>query len=155
MSSRPGHPERRCTRTRVAAHTLYENPSPYYLKEPGGTLDSSAAVFEQIDDRTVRVSGSRWLPSDSYTVKLEGVRDLGHRTVFLAGIRDPVLVATIDDFIVTDDFDGFGDPTMIHAFSGPGASIEPVNYVLELNAGTARRLNIGRKSRFTWEPAND
>ena len=35
------------------------------------------------------------------------------------------------------------------------SSIEPVNYVLELNAGTARRLNIGRKSRFTWEPAND
>jgi len=28
------------------------------------------------------------------------------------------------------------------------ASIEPVNYVLELNAGTARRLNIGRKSRI-------
>jgi uncharacterized membrane protein (UPF0127 family) len=29
------------------------------------------------------------------------------------------------------------------------SSIEPVNYVLELNAGTARRLNIGRKSRIT------
>ena len=27
-------------------------------------------------------------------------------------------------------------------------SIEPVKYVLELNAGTARRLNIGRKSRI-------
>jgi len=35
------------------------------------------------------------------------------------------------------------------------SSIEPVNYVLELNAGTARRLNIGRKSRITWEAAND
>ena len=35
------------------------------------------------------------------------------------------------------------------------SSIEPVNYVLELNAGTARRLNIGRKSRITWEPVND
>ena len=34
-------------------------------------------------------------------------------------------------------------------------SIEPVRYVLELNAGTARRLNIGRKSRITWEPVND
>jgi uncharacterized membrane protein (UPF0127 family) len=32
------------------------------------------------------------------------------------------------------------------------ASIEPVNYVLELNAGTARRLNIGNKSRIVWEP---
>ena len=33
------------------------------------------------------------------------------------------------------------------------ASIEPVNYVLELNAGTARRLNIGNKSRIVWEPS--
>jgi len=35
------------------------------------------------------------------------------------------------------------------------SSVEPVNYVLELNAGTARRLNIGRKSRITWERSND
>ncbi len=34
-------------------------------------------------------------------------------------------------------------------------SIEPVNYVLELNAGTARRLKIGRKSRISWERLND
>jgi len=32
------------------------------------------------------------------------------------------------------------------------ASIEPVNYVLELNAGTARRLGIGVKSRIVWAP---
>lgn len=31
------------------------------------------------------------------------------------------------------------------------ASIEPVNYVLELNAGIARRLKIGRKSRLQVE----
>jgi len=97
----PGHPERRCTRTRVAAHTLYENPSPYHLKEPNGTLDTSAASFEQIDKRTVSVSGSRWLPAERYTVKLEGVRELGFRTVFIAGIRDPILVATIDDFVTS------------------------------------------------------
>jgi len=30
-------------------------------------------------------------------------------------------------------------------------SIEPVRYVLELNAGTARRYNIGRRSRLIWE----
>ena len=95
----PGHPERRCTRTRVAAHTLYENPRPYLLKEPSGTLDTNTAIFEQIDERTVRVSGSQWIPSERYTVKLEGVQYLGHRTVFIAGIRDPILVATIDDFI--------------------------------------------------------
>ena len=30
-----------------------------------------------------------------------------------------------DDFIVTDDWDGYGDPTVVHVFSGPGAEIEP------------------------------
>lgn len=31
-------------------------------------------------------------------------------------------------------------------------SVEPVTFVLELNAGTARRLNIGSKSRIIWDP---
>ena len=95
----PAHPDRRCTRTRVAAHTLYENPSPYHLKEPNGLLNTKAAIFTQTDDRTVKVSGSIWEPSDKYTVKLEGVRELGYRTIFMAGIRDPILVSTISDFI--------------------------------------------------------
>lgn len=30
------------------------------------------------------------------------------------------------------------------------ASIEPVRYVLELNAGTARRYGLGTKSRLIW-----
>ena len=34
-------------------------------------------------------------------------------------------------------------------------SIEPVNYVLELNGGTARRLRIGNKSRMVWERSVD
>ena len=33
----------------------------------------------------------------------------------------------------------------------PRGSEEPVSFVLELNAGTARRLNIGRRSRIIWE----
>jgi uncharacterized membrane protein (UPF0127 family) len=32
-------------------------------------------------------------------------------------------------------------------------SSEPVSFVLELNAGTARRLSIGTDSRLVWEPA--
>ena len=30
-------------------------------------------------------------------------------------------------------------------------STEPVRYVLELNAGTTRRLNIGVKSQLLWQ----
>jgi hypothetical protein len=35
------------------------------------------------------------------------------------------------------------------------SAIEPVTYVLELNAGVARRLNIGAGSRLIWEPAHN
>jgi uncharacterized membrane protein (UPF0127 family) len=34
-------------------------------------------------------------------------------------------------------------------------SIEPVSFVLELNAGTARRLHIGNKSRIVWDAPGD
>lgn len=34
-------------------------------------------------------------------------------------------------------------------------SIEPVNYVLELNGGVARKLKIGSKSRLTFEATDD
>ncbi len=95
----PAHPEKRCTRIRIAAHTMYENPSPYELTEPGGVLDTRGCGYEQVDARTVRVSGSRFHPSAGYTVKLEGVTALGFRTVFVAGVRDPGLIAGIEDFV--------------------------------------------------------
>lgn len=95
----PGHPDKRCTRMRIAAHTLYENPSPYHLVEPDGTLVTTDSEYEQVDPRVVRVSGSRFEASNRYTVKLEGVKETGYRTVFIAGVRDPVLIAGIDGFI--------------------------------------------------------
>jgi len=95
----PCHPDSRCTRMSIAAHTLYENPSPYHLEEPEGTVVTVDSVYEQYDNRTVKVSGSRFERSNRYTVKLEGVREAGFRTVFIAGARDPGLIAIIDDYI--------------------------------------------------------
>ena len=95
----PAHPDKICTRMKIAAHTLYENPSPYLLEEPAGTLITSDATYEQIDARTVRVAGSRFEKSNRYTVKLEGVKQSGFRTVFIAGTRDPILISVIDEFV--------------------------------------------------------
>jgi hypothetical protein len=95
----PAHPDSRCTRMSVAAHTLYENPSPYHLQEPDGTVVTVDSTYEQADERTVKVSGSRFEHSNRYTVKLEGVRRAGYRTVFIAGARDPGLIAIIDDYL--------------------------------------------------------
>jgi hypothetical protein len=47
----------------------------------------------------VRVSGTRFLPSDPYTVKLEGVKRAGFRTISIAGIRDPILIRQIDSVL--------------------------------------------------------
>ncbi|MEM7406361.1 MAG: acyclic terpene utilization AtuA family protein [Pseudomonadota bacterium] len=95
----PAHPDSRCTRMSIAAHTLYENPSPYQLEEPEGTVITENSVYEQIDHRTVKVSGSQFKRSNRYTVKLEGVRRAGYRMAFIAGSRDPGLIAIVDSFV--------------------------------------------------------
>lgn len=88
-----------CPRIRVAAHTLYENPNPYYLYEPSGMLDTSGCTYEQVDARSVKVMGSTFVPSTRYTVKLEGVELAGYRTITIGGIRDPGLISQIDAYL--------------------------------------------------------
>ena len=90
------NPAEKCKTYSVAAHTLYEKSHPYLLKGPGGTLDLSQCVFEQIDDGRTKVSGSRFIPSEKYTVKLEGACVVGYRSVCVAGIRDPIMIGQID-----------------------------------------------------------
>lgn len=96
---RPMGPEQRCTPLSVAAHTLYENSRPDLLAGPGGVLDVSGCDYEQLDERTVRVRGSRFEPTERRLLKLEGARITGHRCVFIGGIHDPVLIGQLDDFL--------------------------------------------------------
>jgi len=95
----PMNPAERCTPASVAAHTLYEKTRPDLLPGPGGVLDLSGARYEALDDRCVRVSGSVFLPSEKYCVKLEGATIVGHRTTFIGGIRDPILLGQFDSFL--------------------------------------------------------
>ena len=83
----------RCTPESVAAHMLYENADPFILHEPGGHLDARGATYEALDERRVRISGSRWVASETYTVKLEGARLAGYQTTALAILRDGRYVA--------------------------------------------------------------
>lgn len=92
----PLSPIRICTTTSVAAHTLYEKSNPYILPGPGGVLDLSATEFTQETREAVRVSGSKFIPGQ-YAVKLEGVKRVGYRTVSIAGCRDPIMMAQIDN----------------------------------------------------------
>lgn len=93
----PLNPERRCTVTSVAAHTLYEKTNPYFLPGPGGTIDLTGTSFEQVEENQVKVTGSRFKKAEKYTVKLEGASLVGFRTVSLAGVRDPVFIQQADE----------------------------------------------------------
>ncbi len=83
----------RATPHTVSAHMLYENSDPYLLYEPGGVLDVTGAHYEALDDTRVRVTGSKWIASEVYTVKLEGARVAGYQTIAMALLRDARYVA--------------------------------------------------------------
>ena len=88
----------RCTPETVSAHMLYENSDPFRLVEPGGVLDVSDARYVQLDERSVRVTGSRFEPT-AYTMKLEGASAGAFQTIMLVGIEDPAVLADVDGFV--------------------------------------------------------
>ena len=92
----PADDSRRCTLTSVAAHTFYEKDHPTMLHGPGVRLDLSQCRFTQVSEGRIRVTGSRMLDTP-YTIKLEGARLAAYRTFVLAGIRDPLLIACMDE----------------------------------------------------------
>lgn len=93
------NPIRFCTPFSVANHSLHENATPCFHIEPGGLLDTSECRFEAVNERAVRVSGMSWT-RQPYTVKLEGAELAGYRAISICGTRDPMLVDTIDEFLV-------------------------------------------------------
>ncbi len=92
----PLSPDAACTPTSLAAHMLYETVNPYKIREPGGTIEVRDARYTAIDERTVRVEGSRFEPAGQYTIKLEGAAVTGYETVSFTGIRDPQILRSID-----------------------------------------------------------
>lgn len=93
----PANMIRRCTVQRVAAHTLYEQSSPYVIHEPSGVADLKDAKFEAVSDRAVRVYGSKFIPTENKTIKVEGSKLAGYRTICIGAINDPMTIAHIDE----------------------------------------------------------
>ncbi len=102
---RPANPIRKCTVDRVAAHTLYEQSNPYLIYEPDGVCDLTNSEFTQIDERTVRVSGSVFKEAEEKTLKLEGVKCAGYRTIAPATVYDCDTIKNID--LIIDTVTGF------------------------------------------------
>jgi len=90
----------RCSAQSIASHTLYENADPFELVEPSGTLFTRDAKYEEISERAVRVSGSRFAPAaNGYTIKLEGARQAGYSTIVPGAVRDPYILAEMDSWL--------------------------------------------------------
>lgn len=88
----------RCTPYSVSAHMLYENSDPYLLHEPGGVLDVAHACYEPVNDRMVRVTGSRF-DGRPYTMKLEGASNGPFQAIMLVGITDPQVLSALEKFL--------------------------------------------------------
>lgn len=89
--------QRKCTKLSVAAHTFYEKEHPYLLHGPGLLLDLRDCEFRQWDEHSVFVTGSRLSRQYPYAVKLEGARKVAYRSIVIAGVRDPIMIARIEE----------------------------------------------------------
>jgi hypothetical protein len=93
------HAQQRCTIASVAGHAMYERSNPYEEFFAGGKLDMTDCRYEQVDERTTRVTGSRFVADSRIRVKLEGAGKVGERFIGLCGIRDPYTIAHVDQVI--------------------------------------------------------
>jgi len=94
----PINPKQKCTIASVLSHSFYERADPFLERMPGGALNIADAKYEQVDEVTVKVSNSKWIEED-YTIKLEGVKSIGFRSISLMGVRNPSTIRVIDDLI--------------------------------------------------------
>lgn len=128
------HPDQRCTIASVAGHAMYERSNPFYEYVAGGMLDMSACHYEQVAEKTTRVTGQRFVPAERVRVKLEGAAKLGERYIGMAAVRDPYTIANIDAVIgwakqqVRERFgtEGYELHYTVYGRNGVMGALEPV-----------------------------
>jgi hypothetical protein len=119
------NPASHATPQSVAAHALYEQSDPFTVEEPSGTLHLREARYQAVDEHRTRVSGARFERREQPTLKIEGARRLGARSVLLAGIADPTLLGCLEEVLaaVTAKVKGLlpGDWQVVSHVYGQGA----------------------------------
>ena len=88
-----------CTPQSVAAHSLYENANPFELIEPDGVLNIAESRYHAVNSRRVRVTNSSFRPKAPKNAKLEGAIFLGYQSLIIGGVRDPLIINQIDDWV--------------------------------------------------------
>ena len=94
----PIPPEAKINREKIIRFALHETGSPYYIPEPGGVIDMSEARYEMVSERTLKVTGSKFNKT-KYTIKLEGARKEGFRSIFFGGVRDRRIISQVGPWI--------------------------------------------------------
>jgi hypothetical protein len=59
----------------------------------------SECRYEQIAEKTTRITGAKFVRAPEFRVKLEGAGKVGERYVGMVGIRDPYTIAHVDEVI--------------------------------------------------------
>jgi hypothetical protein len=94
------HPNQRCTIASVAGHAMYERSNPFFEYFVGGMLDMTNCKYEQYDEKTTRITGQIFVPTQGkIKVKLEGAGKVGEQYIGIVGIRDPYSIQNIDKVI--------------------------------------------------------
>ena len=131
-------PFQRCTIASVAGHAMYERTNPYYEYFAGGHLDMRDCRYEQFDERTTRITGSKFVPiQGKVKVKLEGSAKVGDRYVGIVGVRDPYTIRNIDKVIdwarsqVQERFAGKSYKLHYHIYGKNGVmgDLEPIKEI--------------------------
>ena len=130
------HPDQRCTVASVSGHAMYERSNPYFEHVAGGTLDMSECRYEQVAEKTTRITGARFRPAPEFRVKLEGAGKVGERYVGMVGIRDPYTIANVDKVIawardkVRERFgdDGYELHYTVYGRNGVMGELEPLKH---------------------------
>lgn len=123
----PLHPKQRCTPLSIFSQTLYERSDPFHEWVPGGYLDMSELEYEQKDERTTRVTGMKFVPTEPYKIKLEGAKYLGERRLSIATMRDAWSIQNVDKAIA------WAKGKLAEKFGEPGETYEVFYHVYGKN----------------------
>ena len=139
----PLNPDRKCTPLSVSAHTLYEKSDPCLLPGPGGVLDLHECDFVAETERMVRVTGSKYIKNPN-TIKLEGCKVAGYRTISICGNRDSIFISQLDDIIegvkrrtrenLSADFD-YSLDFIVYGKNGVMGALEPQQNITSHEVG--------------------
>jgi hypothetical protein len=91
-----------CTPESCLMHSAYERTSLNSIKVPEGTIDRSASRYDKLGSNATRITGSRFNP-EPHSILLEGVRQVGFRSLFPIAVRTPGMVAQLDEILADTD----------------------------------------------------